>query len=171
MWRPGPDLPESRFRHAVVATGSHLYVVGGATEINDVAVARATVFYAPIQNSGQLGAWNETTTLPQSRYYHSAVIHDNRIVVLGGTNGESDFASVPRHPSMPMGPLGVGRRNPPCPPHGPVSPRSPSRSSAPITSTQSRGWIPVATPTARSITPASPPRPRPHQHRPLRRPS
>ncbi len=88
-WQQGPLLPESRYRHRVLATDTHIYVVGGAIQVNNQAVARNTVFYAKIQNNGSLGAWTATTALPKNLYYHGAVIHDDRIVVLGGTDGSS----------------------------------------------------------------------------------
>lgn len=83
-WTGTSDLPRRLYRHAVATHNGYLYVTGG----DDTGGAQATVVYARINGDGSLGSW-QSSTLPAARVYHRAVIHDGRLVILGGTANNS----------------------------------------------------------------------------------
>lgn len=90
-WVDVTELPEPIARHAVVYVDGTLYVTGGGykggTQYN-------TVYYADVNAGGGLSAWDTATDLPTARYYHGAVIHDGKLVVLAGRDNTQTFSSV-----------------------------------------------------------------------------
>lgn len=76
-----PDLPLPRHNNAVCAYGGYLYCLGGRG-----ASTTNTVFYAPINADGTVGAWQTTTPLTDERYYsmHAAFGYNGYIYVVGG---------------------------------------------------------------------------------------
>lgn len=89
-WTAAPDLPIKLFRHSVATYNNVLYVTGGYDENN----AHASVYYAKVNLDGSLSPWQQTTALPNTRYYHATVVHDGRLVVLGGKNDSTEYNSV-----------------------------------------------------------------------------
>ncbi len=83
-WAPAPDLPRQLYRHAVAAHNGYLYVTGG----DDTVGAQNLVYFAKVNADGSLNAW-QSAALPAARFYHRAVIHDGRLVILGGTTNNS----------------------------------------------------------------------------------
>jgi N-acetylneuraminic acid mutarotase len=77
---------------AAVAYNGYMYVIGGN---NGGSTTFATVEYATINSNGTL-TWNGTTSpMATSRGFHSAVIYNNLLYVLGGrTNGSGALNSV-----------------------------------------------------------------------------
>jgi hypothetical protein len=80
---PSTPLPEPYFSHQLVTSSGYLYNVGGIGGINGALVGQK-VFYAPIESSGGVGAWTETTPLPEPVFFHSALTSNGFVYVLGG---------------------------------------------------------------------------------------
>ncbi|HEY3415101.1 MAG TPA: fibronectin type III domain-containing protein [Armatimonadota bacterium] len=76
-----PDLPLPRHNNAVCAYGGYLYCLGGRG-----ASTSNTVFFAPINADGTVGAWQQTTPLTDERYFtmHAAFGYNGYIYVVAG---------------------------------------------------------------------------------------
>ena len=114
-WTRTTDMPQGRYRHVMLAYNDYIYVIGGATYSlsNEAETAHADVFYAKVNSNGTVGAWQTATELPAPRFYHGAVIYDDRILVLGGTNERSQlFASAISIPIQSNGTLGAWNSEP-----------------------------------------------------------
>ena len=79
-WVGATTLPRALRRHSIASKGNVIYVTGGYT---DADAGIADVYYAEVNDDGSLGAWSVGTALPEARYYHAAVIHDNQLVGTG----------------------------------------------------------------------------------------
>jgi len=75
-------LPAVRQGHAALFYGGRLYVSGGVDT-----VARSTVWTAPVQGDGSIGAWTTTTPLPAARESHAMAAWGGRLYVAGGSDG------------------------------------------------------------------------------------
>lgn len=84
------ELPRTLFRHTLVGYNSWLYLIGGYDDHN----ARAEVYRAQVKTNGGLDSWIKLADLPQPRYYTEALIRNNELIVLGGTDGSTVFADV-----------------------------------------------------------------------------
>lgn len=92
-WTSTTSLPDNRgFAAAVAATGfnsmvtgnkTFLYVVGG---LDGSGNAASTVYYAPLNADGSVGAWASTTALPKALFAEGAVVFNGRIYVAGGND-------------------------------------------------------------------------------------
>ncbi len=91
-WTATTALPAKRgFSAAVFANkfnsfaggNGHVYVLGG---LDSQGTATTTVYHAAVNDDGGLGAWAETTALPQALFAHGAVIVRGRIYVAGGND-------------------------------------------------------------------------------------
>ena len=100
-WTPTTALPEARAFHAMayadssnspVPTGeAYLYVVGGQANANDQPGGTTTVWYASVNLSdGTVGAWTATTSLPEPRVGHCAIVYRGHLIVLGGLDTSGD---------------------------------------------------------------------------------
>lgn len=85
-WISVTPLPRAVERLSAVAINGSLYVTGGS-DGRPTGGASGAVYYSRINNNGTLAGW-QTTALPSPRYYHQAVVHDGRLVILGGTADE-----------------------------------------------------------------------------------
>jgi N-acetylneuraminic acid mutarotase len=74
------SLPTARADHAAVAFNGFLYVTGGWNGTS----ALDEVLFAPINADGSLGAWTAAASLPAARRWHSCVVYDGRLYVIGG---------------------------------------------------------------------------------------
>ena len=90
-WQTAPSLPQPLYRHAVTAYNNVIYVVGGFN--SSTSQASSAVYYARVNSNGSLGPW-QNASLPTARFYHRAVIHDGRLLVLGGIHGTTELAEV-----------------------------------------------------------------------------
>jgi hypothetical protein len=72
----GTALPEGRYYGGMTASNGYIYYIGG---LNPAATSTDTVFVAPVNADGSIGAWATTTTLPSGRY-----LIDNQTVAYGG---------------------------------------------------------------------------------------
>ncbi len=80
-WSATTSLPEPLHSLEAVVFRSTLYIASGATT-GDVPVA--TVYRAPIDTLGQLGAWEALPSLPAARSYHELTLLGNCLHVFGG---------------------------------------------------------------------------------------
>jgi len=89
-WQLAGDLPVPLYRLAVTGTGTNLYITGGY----NTSGAANSVYRATANPDGTLGAWQSAPPLPVGLYYHKTLIHDGRVVVLGGRNDSAVFSEV-----------------------------------------------------------------------------
>lgn len=84
VWATTTALPQPRYALGAAVFRGHLYVAGG----NDgTDTPTATVYSAPINSDGSLGAWSTTLpSLPIPLAYHQIVITGGVLYVLGGTS-------------------------------------------------------------------------------------
>ena len=82
-WHLGPDLLFDRTFAAAVVYNGYVYLVGGLDGIDP----KATVYYAKIKDSGNLGDWKLTEPLANAVYGHTAEMVGGRIYVIGGYSG------------------------------------------------------------------------------------
>lgn len=101
-WQRAGDLPQALYRLAVASDGQHLYVTGGYTAAGQPSAA---VYMAAANSDGSLTGW-QSDTLPTAVFYHKAVIHDGRLVILGGSNGSQLLNQVYAAPIAATGALG-----------------------------------------------------------------
>lgn len=80
-WQARTTLPTPTEGHGFAIVGNWAYVIGGWSRGSS---PRATVYRAPINSDGSLGAWQATASLPQGRAGHALVTDGNRLIVLGG---------------------------------------------------------------------------------------
>ncbi len=86
-------LPEGRQMHSAAALGDYLYVFGGAK----AAVGwTQSVQVAPVYADGTLGAWLETTPLPENRHYiaNGTIALNDVVYIAGGAVGETGHANT-----------------------------------------------------------------------------
>lgn len=111
QWQPTTALPATLFRLSAVAYDNRIYASGGFDNRN----ARDTVFVADVGPDGNLGAWRTTTALPNPTFYHESVIHDGRLLILGGRDNLNEYSTVFAAPIHPDGSLGAWTAQPPLP--------------------------------------------------------
>ena len=68
-----------------------IYLTGGTS---DGGTLFATVYYAPVQANGNLGAWSTTTALPQAMISHTAFASNGYLYVVGGNVGPTCVTTV-----------------------------------------------------------------------------
>ena len=76
------------FNEAFVNNG-YIYTVGG--EFDLAGDGTSTVFYAPINATGSLGAWSRTTPVPDSMVGHSVVFSGGYVYTIGGVNEDNPY--------------------------------------------------------------------------------
>lgn len=102
-WTVGTSLPGVLDYSQAVVTKNRVYLLGGRS--NGTAVS--TVYTAPINSDGSLGAWTTGTSLLAPLEFHQAIVTNNRVYVLGGDNGIYSVASVYTAPINSDGTLGA----------------------------------------------------------------
>jgi hypothetical protein len=93
-WTETAPLPFGITDHQVLVHNGYMYSFGGrkdgsATENRAI----STVFYAPVNPDGSVGAWATTTPLPDTRATHGAAVWNGRIYVWGGW--DDDYTTMP----------------------------------------------------------------------------
>ena len=79
-WQETTHLPPANlYRHTMTAVADTLYVTGGY----DGSVVRSEAYAAHINSDGTVGTW-QSSTMPVAREYRQSVVHDGRLVLLGG---------------------------------------------------------------------------------------
>jgi hypothetical protein len=88
--------------NSAMATDGFLYVLGGATDAAGTPVA--TVYRAPFNANGSVGAWTSITALPAPLRSIGAVVQYGSLYVVGGAaSGNTPVATVYRSPIQPAG--------------------------------------------------------------------
>jgi N-acetylneuraminic acid mutarotase len=83
----GNAITAARYGHSSVIANGYVYVIGGSNS-----GAQSTVYYAKLNADGSTGAWTtNANALPAARYFHSSVVANGYVYVVGGGN-TSDIA-------------------------------------------------------------------------------
>jgi hypothetical protein len=82
-WERLPSLPRELFNFGAVTARGHLFIIGGNSPDGG---HQRHVYSASIEDDGLLGHWVETTQLPQALQGHAAVVANEHLFVLGGSN-------------------------------------------------------------------------------------
>ena len=102
-WSTGPSLPGILSQSQAIVTKNRVYLLGGAIGFSSV----ANVYTAPINSDGTLGGWSTGTSLPAALSKSQAIVTQNRVYLLGGTNGGSPLSTVYTAPINGDGTLGA----------------------------------------------------------------
>ena len=86
-WDETTSLPEPRALADLAVVADRVYVVGGARD----AAATSTVYHAPVNANGSLGAWSQTTPLPARRKGHAVFAANGFLYALGGEDESGDL--------------------------------------------------------------------------------
>lgn len=91
-WSATTELPVPRKAHTSAEANGYLYLVGGADENN---TRMATVYFARVDTSGMLGAWQTTTPLPAPRANHGTIAARGFVYAIGGDDADpTNFTTV-----------------------------------------------------------------------------
>ncbi|MEO5627854.1 MAG: FG-GAP-like repeat-containing protein [Candidatus Saccharimonadales bacterium] len=102
-WATTSSLPTGRYNSGGVVANGYVYSVAGY----EVAGQSATVYYAPLNGNGTLGAWSSTTSLPESRDIESVVASSGYIYSLGGRGASGTDTRVYAAPINGNGTIGA----------------------------------------------------------------
>jgi len=80
-------LPTSLCAHTSFVNDGYLYIAGGFDGFRQ----RNEVWYTPIPLDGVIGIWATTTPLPMVKSWHTSVLENNKVYIIGGG---SDFQNV-----------------------------------------------------------------------------
>ncbi len=86
-WHSTTPLPQPESMHGVVASGGHVFSIGG---FNGSGPTRS-YFYAPVQADGTLGTWITGPLLPQIQFQNGVAVTETSIFSTGGSDN-SGFA-------------------------------------------------------------------------------
>jgi hypothetical protein len=90
-------LPEPRDKAGAVVMGNYLYVIGGHTQHGEIAIPALSTLMAPIDDQGNVGAWQQTTPLPEPLLYigNSTLSRGPIVYVCGGNvnDGQRNIAA------------------------------------------------------------------------------
>ena len=101
-WTATTSFTTARYGHTSVVYNGYLYVIGGYNGTSYL----ADVQYAPINATGTIGAWTATTSLTTARYYHTSVVYNGYLYVIGGS-GSVLLADVQYAPINTTGTIGA----------------------------------------------------------------
>lgn len=94
---PAKPLAEARAFHGSAVLGGYLYTFGGSIDPDGTRGQQPekktdSVFRAPVLSSGEIGAWEATTPLPQTRHYiaNSTLVLDDMVYIVGGSSGADE---------------------------------------------------------------------------------
>ena len=89
-WTTGTSLPRPLSHSQAIVTKNRVYLLGRNTSNNNV----ATVYTAPINEDGTLGAWTTGTSLPATLENSQAIVTKGKIYLLGGRSGTTNTNTV-----------------------------------------------------------------------------
>jgi len=102
-WTTSTALPETIYAAQVVVTKNRVYLLGGVVNGTN----SSTVYTAPINTDGTLGAWTTTTSLPMTLVYPQTVVTKNKVYLLGGYTSGGPINTVHVAPINSDGTLGA----------------------------------------------------------------
>jgi type II secretory pathway pseudopilin PulG len=79
-WTATTPLPAGTYDQPAVAYNGYIYSIGGGYSVS----ATSSVYYASINSSGGLGAWNSDASLPNVLYYQPAIAYGGYLYTIGG---------------------------------------------------------------------------------------
>jgi prepilin-type N-terminal cleavage/methylation domain-containing protein len=82
-WLTTTALPSALYYHSSVVNNNYVYVIGGDFNTNPT----STVWFAPINSTGSIGAWSSTTKLPNGIFGHTSVVSNNYVYAIAGQSG------------------------------------------------------------------------------------
>ena len=84
-WTTGTSLPGSLSHSQAIVTSSRVYLLGGY----DGSSSTSTVYTAPINADGTIGAWTTGTSLPGAQKCAQAIVTSSRVYLLGGEDNSA----------------------------------------------------------------------------------
>ena len=102
-WTTAGDLPSVLFLSSAIVTRNRVFLLGG--DITSATIS--TIFTAPINADGTLGAWTTAGNLPSILNSSSAIVTRNRVFLLGGNNGSAVISTIFTAPINADGTLGA----------------------------------------------------------------
>ena len=107
-WSTGTSLPARVVGSQVIVTKNRAYLFGGDKyELFPPGGYSSDVYTAPINPDGTLGAWTTGTSLPDGVFASQAIVTNNRVYLLGGSNGDAYSYTTYTAPINPDGTLGT----------------------------------------------------------------
>lgn len=103
-WTTSTALPNAVSSASAIVTKNRVYLCGGINVSNTVI---STVYTAPINIDGTLGAWTTDTALPDVLAESQVIVTKNRVYLIGGKNNSSTLAIVYTAPINVDGTLGA----------------------------------------------------------------
>ena len=88
-WTTSTYLPSGVYAPQAIVTKNRVYLLGG--RINGA--FSSTVYTAPINLDGTLGAWTTSTYLPRGVYDSQAIVTKNRVYLLGGVSSSTVYTA------------------------------------------------------------------------------
>ena len=102
-WVTDTPLPGAVYLSQSIVTNNRVYLLDGWSN----GTYSFTVYTAPINTDGTLGAWVINTPLPVAVTYSQAIVTNNRVYLLGGRINGAYSSSVYTAPINPDGTLGT----------------------------------------------------------------
>ena len=101
-WKKTSPLQTGRYGLSSAHYGNFVYALGGLTGLEYL----TSIEFAQAQDNGELSAWKYTTDLPEPRATFSALVYNDRIYIIGGTNQDRYLSSVEYATFKPDGQIG-----------------------------------------------------------------
>ena len=102
-WVTDTPLPGAVYLSQSIVTNNRVYLLGGWSN----GTYSFTVYTAPINTDGTLGAWVINTPLPVAVTYSQAIVTNNRVYLLGGNINNVISSAVYTAPINPDGTIGT----------------------------------------------------------------
>ena len=103
-WTTGASLPDDVYHSQAIVTKTQVYLLGG----NTYGVSSSTVYTAPINPDGTLGAWTTSNSLPETVANSQTFVTKNRVYLFGGYDGNGLYSTTTyTAPINPDGTLGT----------------------------------------------------------------
>ena len=101
-WNTTTVLPDFIVAATSVVNNGYVYEIAGQNNTDNT----ATVYYAPLNSNGTVGAWSTTTSLPDILSFAGSVVSDNYVYELGGADDSGSVDTVYYAPLNPNGTVG-----------------------------------------------------------------
>ncbi len=91
----GDSFTTARHTHTTVAYNGYIYVIGGCSAGSDgnCNTFQNDVQYAAINSDGSIGSFSSTTAFTTARYFHTSVVYNGYLYVIGGCSAGNACAS------------------------------------------------------------------------------